>query len=313
MDSENWWESSGREPVLVTGSIRSGTTFVGKVLSFSPDYLYINEPFNIHNNNLYDLGWKRQYQYLSMETGKKMEYQLGGAFRLTGNIFVQRANLLRKKGLRNLYHSLNRVVSGPPQRVIIKDPIALSSAGWIAKTFHARVVLTVRHPASYVLSLKKLGWCPVSSSYLEQDDLVHDFLMPFKAEMEALKDIGKYDLRLAILSWNIANTIAYQLIKANPNIIVVRHEDLADNPVEEFCKLFKTLNQPFTQDIIQFIEEHSSKENPVSSPTSDPHSISLNGKANANLWREMLSKSEIEEIKEGTKDIFPHFYSAKEW
>jgi len=311
--NENWWETSGHEPVLVTGSIRSGTTFVGKVLSFGSEYVYINEPFNLHNNAIYDLGWKRQYQYINEESGKKMEYQIAGAFRLSGNIFVKRNNLLRKKGLRNIYHSLNRVVMGLPQRVIVKDPIALSSANWIAKTFHAKVVITMRHPASYVLSLKKLGWCPTMNSFLDQPDLMHDFLMPYKAEMEALKDIDKYDLRLAILSWNIANSMAYQMLQTNNDIILVRHEDISANPVEEFCKLFKKLNQPFTQDIINFIEENSSSDNPISTLASDPHSIAINSKANTGLWRQLLSNSEIEQIKEGTKDIFKHFYTPEEW
>jgi hypothetical protein len=242
-----------------------------------------------------------------------MEYQIAGAFRLSGNIFVKRNNLLRKKGLRNIYHSLNRVVMGLPQRVIVKDPIALSSANWIAKTFHAKVVITMRHPASYVLSLKKLGWCPTMNSFLDQPDLMHDFLMPYKAEMEALKDIDKYDLRLAILSWNIANSMAYQMLQTNNDIILVRHEDISANPVEEFCKLFKKLNQPFTQDIINFIEENSSSDNPISTLASDPHSIAINSKANTGLWRQLLSNSEIEQIKEGTKDIFKHFYTPEEW
>ena len=36
----------GRRPILVTGSHRSGTTWVGKTIALSPSVTYIGEPFN---------------------------------------------------------------------------------------------------------------------------------------------------------------------------------------------------------------------------------------------------------------------------
>ena len=41
---------------------------------------------------------------------------------------------------------------------LLKDPIAVFSAGWLARTFGMRVVLSVRHPAAFAASLKRLDW-----------------------------------------------------------------------------------------------------------------------------------------------------------
>ena len=55
-----------RLPILVTGSIRSGTTWVGKVLGTAPGVAVIHEPFNIdHQLGMFAHRWSHQYTYLT--------------------------------------------------------------------------------------------------------------------------------------------------------------------------------------------------------------------------------------------------------
>lgn len=309
----NWWEESGREPILVTGAIRTGTTFIGKILAAGSGNVLVNEPFNRDNNALYELGWKRQFQYLTQETGMRYEPLLRGVFRLEPNMFGRTSNLISKKGLRNMYHSFSHMMGGPPQRVILKDPIALASASWIADTFHARVVITVRHPAPFCLSLKKLQWGIETDFFLQQEDLMEEHLAQFRPELEELRHIKGYDLRLAILGWRVLYHLAWKQMQQHPEFILVRHEDVSANPVEYFCELFHALNQPFTSDVIALIEECVSEENPVTTPSNDPHSIHVNASAGLQFWKSHLSPSEIAQIKEGTADICPKFYTEEDW
>jgi hypothetical protein len=39
-----------RKPILVTGSHRSGTTWVGRIIASSPSVAYIHEPFHIRHD-----------------------------------------------------------------------------------------------------------------------------------------------------------------------------------------------------------------------------------------------------------------------
>ncbi len=38
---------SSRKPILITGSHRSGSTWVGKIIAEAPSVIYIHEPFNV--------------------------------------------------------------------------------------------------------------------------------------------------------------------------------------------------------------------------------------------------------------------------
>ena len=42
--------------------------------------------------------------------------------------------------------------------VLLKDPIALLSAPWLARRFGYRPLVVVRHPAGFVSSLVRVGW-----------------------------------------------------------------------------------------------------------------------------------------------------------
>ncbi|MFO7950790.1 MAG: hypothetical protein R6U36_10530 [Candidatus Fermentibacteraceae bacterium] len=55
---------------------------------------------------------------------------------------------------------------------LFKDPIALMSAEWVADRFDARVVISVRHPAAYVNSVRRLDWRTPVEDFTEQPRLL---------------------------------------------------------------------------------------------------------------------------------------------
>ncbi len=69
------------------------------------------------------------------------------------------------------------------RRALIKDPFAFFSAPWIAETFGCTVVITIRHPAAFVSSLKRLDWPFDFSDLIDQPLLIQDWLAPYYPQM----------------------------------------------------------------------------------------------------------------------------------
>jgi len=69
-------------------------------------------------------------------------------------------------------------------RPLIKDPIALFSAGWLYKRYNVQPIVMIRHPAAFCGSLKVANWPHPFSHFLEQPLLMETHLYPFKEEIE---------------------------------------------------------------------------------------------------------------------------------
>src|SRR6185369_11076039 len=97
-------------------------------------------------------------------------------------------------------------------RPLLKDPLALFSAEWLADRFNMDVVIMIRHPAAFVSSIKKLNWTHPFSHFLEQPLLMETVLSPFTAEIKehASKEYSITDQ--AILLWRLLHyvTMNYQ-------------------------------------------------------------------------------------------------------
>ena len=134
-------------------------------------------------------------------------------------------------------------------RALMKDPIALFSAEWIAETFNAQVVVLMRHPAAFVSSLKRLGWDFPFEDLLSQRRLMSTILAPFREDIETYERESPDIIDQGILLWRIfAHTfISYR--DCHPDWQFVRHEDLAADPDIHFGSIFDHLNLRFTDSV----------------------------------------------------------------
>lgn len=59
-------------PILVTGSHRSGSTWVGRMISASPEVFYIHEPFNpyYYSPGIYHIKFDHPFTYITLENEK---------------------------------------------------------------------------------------------------------------------------------------------------------------------------------------------------------------------------------------------------
>jgi len=201
-----------RKPILVTGSHRSGTTWVGRILSVSPDVGYIHEPFNpLHrrlNPGICKAKFKYQYTYVTEENEAKFYDDILATIKFRYNLLHQIKVVIKKRqGFRTLARQYigfltNRYIKHV--RPLFKDPLALFSTEWLSKRFNMDVVILIRHPAAFVSSVKRMNWPAHDfSQFLKQPLLVRDHLYPFEKE---IKDLVKNEhdvIDEGILLWKL--------------------------------------------------------------------------------------------------------------
>ncbi|MDH5680395.1 MAG: sulfotransferase [Spirochaetota bacterium] len=302
--------------ILVTGSHRSGTTWVGRMIDLDPQIHYIFEPFNLTENNTpckkcgYFL--ENWFHYVLPEEHDKFYRHFSHL--LHNPPFDAGAVKYKHAGLLKLITKRLRLLANrKKQRALIKDPIALYSSEWLSETFNLDVVIMIRHPAAFVSSLKRLNWGHPFSHFLNQDMLMTDHLSQFK-DMITLYSSEKQDIiDQAILLWKTAHFMISLFKKKHPNWHFIRHEDISANPIREFEMLYNKLNIPYTEKIKAVIKTYTSGDNPSGAEKGVAHAGKLDSKANIHNWKKILSPEEINKIRSQVEDISSEFYSDNDW
>jgi hypothetical protein len=303
-----------RTPILVTGSHRSGTTWVGRMLAADNDTAYISEPLNVlHRPGVYRAPVKHWYTYITAEN----ENEYLPAFRETLNFqyhtWRELVSLRSPKDFLRMGRDFHIFFNGSMQgqRALIKDPFALFSAPWFAERLNCKVVITVRHPAGFASSLKRLGWNYDFRNLLDQPLLMCDHLETDRAAMESMPHddiIGQ-----GALLWKFIYRFVHSTGKLFPHFNIVRHEDLSLNPIGGYQALYQSLGLDFTEQVKETILTSSSSENPAKLAKNKTHSVKLDSRANLDNWKKFLSPEEIHRIRSLTEGVSELFYSEEEW
>jgi hypothetical protein len=195
--------------------------------------------------------------------------------------------------------------------VLLKDPFAVFSTPWFAKRLSCKVVITVRHPAAFASSLKRLNWPFDFQDLLNQPLLMRDHLEPYREELESMPSddvIGQ-----AALLWKLIYRSVHATRESNPDFIIVRHEDLSRDPVPGYRDLYKALGLEFTSRVEKIILNSSSSENPKELSRKKVHDFKLDSLANIDIWKKRMTTEEIDHVRKITQEISPHYYSEEEW
>ncbi|MBV6449739.1 MAG: hypothetical protein MHPDNHAH_00452 [Anaerolineales bacterium] len=297
------------QPILVTGAHRSGTTWVGRMLALDPQVAYISEPLNVlHRPGVLRAKTPHWYQYICEEN--EVEYLapytelLDYRYHTWNEIKSIRSikDFLRMgRDFKIFYDALEH-----GQRTLLKDPFAVFSILWFAKRFNFKIVVTVRHPAAFASSLKRLGWNFDFNDLLDQPLLMRDHLELYR---ERMKSIAADDvIGQASLLWKMIYRFVHATVSLHPEFIVVRHEDLSRDPVSGFRDLYASLGLEFTSDVEKKILNSSSSENPTELRRGKTHSVKLDSRANIENWKKRLSEEEIARVHELTHDTLHLFY-----
>ncbi len=309
------------QPLLVTGLPRSGTSWVGKMLEASGEVVYINEPLNPqhppgHSPGVLDASVAHRYHYICADNEGPWLTAFTDTFRLR---YKPIAELRRNHAPYDLGRMLKYGTSFTlgrlkGRRPMLDDPWATVSVPWFSQRMDCQAVVLVRRPESFAGSWRKLGWQVEFGDLLNQPLLLRDVLGPHEVEMRALIDSPDWVAKISLL-WRAMYSAIADLRDSLPGLIVIRYEDLAANPVEEFRNLYKELALTWTPSV-----ERGLVRSTTASDSSPVFGWNLRGglsrtgfrpmdsRQSLTSYRKQLSEAEVDRICELTADVAGRFY-----
>jgi len=308
-----------RRPILVTGCIRAGTTWVGRMISASPAVGYIHEPLN---------PWEKQkslgicsarvpywFLYITKENEPAYYEPIRNTLAFRYNLIGGLKGIGSRKDVKRVMQEYKtfRMYRSRNVRPLVKDPFALFSAEWFAEAFDMDVVILVRHPAALVSSIKRLEWGLPFGHLLRQPLLLKDYLHPFETQLRDHAE-RKHDIvDQAILLWRIIYYAVLEHRNKHRNWIVLRHEDIARDPMRYFRALFARLDLDFSPQVQSVIQQHSAPSNPSEVPVEWAYALKRDSRSAIWSWKNRLTESEVERVREASWDIAKEFYSDDDW
>jgi hypothetical protein len=302
-------------PILVSGSHRSGTTWVGKMIASSPLVGYIHEPFNpLHRPGICSAKFPQWFKYVTDENEEPyygpLKRTLAFQFDVGAEVkAIKSASHIGRMG-KNWYNfTVNRMRHTTP---LMKDPIAIFSCDWLARRFDMNVIVMIRHPAAFVSSLRRLRWGHNFNNITQQPLLLQNHLQPFTDDIEKFAREPQDILDQAILLWRMMHHMILHYQHTHQDWIFLRHEDISADPLEHFARLFKRLNLDFSPKVKSTIEDYSNSSNPGELQAGH-QIVRLNSKANIKSWKKKLTESEVTYIRSKVEDISSAFYTDTDW
>ena len=302
--------------VLVTGAMRSGTTFVGNVLAHPQSLFYLHEPFNptwgiegadqwlayVRNHNseyarLVDQFFALEFTYQSPVEGSSLKRAVK---KIVGG----------KHYWRGLFY---RYVARHYAGMLVKDPLSALLSRYMHERHGVAVVALVRHPAAFYYSHKRLGWDFDLDNLREQPCLLEDHLQQEAALLK--RTSWTYPERLAVL-WRCVNKVLKEFSETfaeETTWMLKRHEDYCTRPMEEFEDVFGRLNMDFSSSVKQYIRKSTSRSNATSARSGEPHRLQRNSEAVAYYWKQQISARERDQIRSITEPVAAHFYEEESW
>jgi len=301
---------TSRIPILVTGSQRSGTTWVGRTISQHPLVRYEHEPFNtFYPNPMFGLRINDYYAHYE-SSGQQAEIKQAFDKLLYAGKLSEAISLCRATGISRYTPAqfFKQLCLTPRQRILIKDPIALLSASWLYKTYGCQVICMIRNPLAFVASQKKADWDIDFEHLRRQKALMNSQLTPFKSDLEYVcahpESVDLID-RSALL-WNVLHAVILEYRRTYPEWLFIRHEDAARDPVPAFQRMFSYLGLEPTPEIQAYIATYTSARKNVHAQSTKYQP--RDSKASIHAWQDILSDEEALRVDAATRKIAANFY-----
>jgi hypothetical protein len=275
---------------------------------------YVHEPFNPNRSP----GWFPEplpywFMYLTEENAGPYERAVADLLALR---YPLRA-LPRSRSARDVAQQLpelgrSALYRMQRRRTLVKDPMALFSAEWLARRFGMDVVVMVRHPAAFVSSLKKLNWgFDYERNWLAQELLMRDLLGPWASRFEGYR--GEVDLvGEGIVMWNAMYDVVRGYRERHPDWHFVKYDDLADDPAAGFRSLYERLDLPWDERARAAVEE-SSTASVKEVPVWRRRAIKRDSAAAKRTWEHRLTPEEVARVRREVAEVAASFYAEEDW
>jgi hypothetical protein len=130
------------------------------------------------------------------------------------------------------------------RHAVIKDPTGALMTEYLHVHFGVQPVIVIRHPLSFVASLKRVNWWPDVHKLVRQDTLFRDYLASNPAFWETN---WKDPIESASAHWRLLHTILRDQANRYPGWTFVKLEEVSQYPIQEFKRLYKNLALPWSE------------------------------------------------------------------
>ncbi|MDY6782469.1 MAG: sulfotransferase [Cyanobacteriota bacterium] len=299
--------------IFVTGVPRSGTTFVGKILSLPLQVDYIHEPLNPQCGLPEITKWYRYF-------GSDFDFEEMQCDRAIARIFnydlTLRSNIPQKDpwhrqamkkliGSRGPFYLCLAKLNPFHTAAILKDPIALFLTEYLYFRFQVKPVIIIKHPASFVASIKRVKFSPSPDKISDRDRLTQDY---FANEPDFLYRTWADPVQAAAAFWRIAYKVLLTQASQYPHWQVITHEQISQSPVATFRQLYQNLDLPWSSSIERKIIKQTQSSNSTEAKAGVVQDFKRNSAEIFETRRNSLSLEERIIIFEIVKDVALNIY-----
>lgn len=262
-------EADPRKSILIAGTARSGTTWLGDLIASQIPSRILFEPFN--PNLVPDYRGFDYFQYMRPGTANP-EFRAFAHKVFTGKIrnrWIDRQN--------------ERIFSDYRLIKEIRINLALK---WLYDNFpEIPILYLMRHPCAVVASRMELNWATDRDiePFLSQPDLVEDHLAPF---MEIIRNAKTDEEKHAVI-WSVSNLVPLKQFQPD-EIKIVYYENLCTQPEIELPIIFASIGQTYRD------TERDAINRP--SQTTRASSAVVDGTDKISAWRKKLSDTQIRNV-----------------
>jgi hypothetical protein len=262
-------DTAMRRSIMVAGTARSGTTWLGDLIASQIPSRILFEPFNP------DLvpDYRRFHYFQYMRPGaENSEFYAFAQKVFTGEI-------------------RNRWIDSQNERILssfrlVKEIRANLALKWLHDNFpEVPILFIVRHPCAVVLSRMELGWATDRDMepFLSQPQLVEDFLGPYS---DLIHSARSSEEKHAVI-WSVSNLVPLKQF-ISEEMKVVYYENLCTQPEIELPAVFEAIGYQNSGLLV------TSKNQP--SQTTRRASAVVTGTNKVENWKKRLSHSQIDNV-----------------
>jgi hypothetical protein len=302
MKIENW--------IFVTGAPRSGTTFLGKVLSARLEVDYIHEPFN---PDCGIPGIEQRYLYLRPGEGGKYESLISKIFTYDFKLRTgyyqndSRARKLIKRfvGSRGPFYLRFAKLNPFHKAAVIKDPIGCLLTEYLSASFGVKPVIVIRHPVTFVASIRRLGWEVNLEPLAGQSELVDDY---FSDDPSFAAERYTDTVERGAALWRALNKVLLAQASRNPDWPVIRHEELSARPLDIMSGLYDKLDLTWSERVERMVQANTRAKGRAEAASGKVQDFKRDSAQLFALRMKMMSADERRRIFEITWDVAQEHY-----
>jgi hypothetical protein len=270
--------------IVLAGSGRSGTTWLGNIIAANWSFRIIFEPFDARQVPEAKAAGIPLRPYCSPGEGHPDFYSFT-RLALAGKL---RNRWVDQEGRRFW-----------AWRFVLKTIRATLLLAWIDENFHSPIVYLIRHPGSVIASRCRLGWESHLDVFLSEPALMRDYLSPYTDVIKSVKT----EVQKHTVMWCVENVIP---LKQLPHYdwIFCTYEHFYTEPLKETHRLLSRLGLKETRARLHTVRE-------LSHVTHKESALKM-GKNILTEWKKELSTKDIADMTTILREFGINLYSVNE-